>query len=126
MNVHNMKIVPATPATASDVPAHSRRARPRTDTSIATLRHLPLDARADLAARWVMGLTTIRPSTVLARHVFRVSIDKIKHAMRGLNAGSAESALEQAWGNATSDDRASFVRDHASSLFRLIDTITAP
>jgi hypothetical protein len=82
--------------------------------------------RADLAARYTVGLLTIQdPTDTHAASIFDTSPTSIKKARARLDVRAAP-AIDTEWHRSLYRDREQFVRDHADEILKLLDRITAP
>ena len=80
-----------------------------------------------LAAQWLGGTLTVKPTWRLAEDIFQLHAPQIQRALTlaRFDSTTVEPAIEQAWRDATSAERAEFVRNHFNELWRLADQLTA-
>jgi hypothetical protein len=88
----------------------------------------PTWQRAVLAARWQLGLITVKPGTKLASTVFGVSQPLVRGAVAKLGPtinGSKVPAIDREWDRMSDGERFAFVGAHLSEVWSYVDRVTA-
>jgi hypothetical protein len=83
--------------------------------------------RADLAARWKLGMTQVDPTTKLAATVFGVSVPLVNEAIEDLEARGVKaiSPIDSIWASMSDGERDAFVRHHLLQVWDVVDRLTA-
>jgi hypothetical protein len=83
--------------------------------------------RADLAARWKLGLIEVEPTTKLAATVFGVSVPLVNEAIEDLEAHgvTAIPSIDSTWASMSDGERDAFVDRHMLSIWDSIERVTA-
>jgi hypothetical protein len=84
--------------------------------------------RAREAAEWVTGGKVVQPSTKLAASVFQVSAQLVAEEvikMGGVEILDIKSLADRLWKTMSQTERADFLETHQTSIWAVLDRITA-
>jgi hypothetical protein len=88
--------------------------------------------RADLAARWRLGLIEIEPTIKLAATVFGVSLPLVNEAIGNIEASGTElngtaaiPPIDPIWASMSNEERDAFVDRHMPTIWDAIERVTA-
>jgi hypothetical protein len=112
--------------TETGLAVRPRRVRHHVSITVAKARHYQTHGRADLAARWLTGTLTIKPTRSLAAHIFNVYSPQIQAALDELEATTvAPAPIDSVWNGMAPADKAGFGRNHLPEIWTQVDLVTA-